>query len=124
MLNTYEAFTGERASNIALQAYGQAKKHGSLFQYIMETAKPVDPRVGVYRNSAELEKRLVEAKRTDAYPLLFVQPGHLTTVNSYNTVSKSASYDNQWGKENDGGVSVNSLKMLGDKLYRFDKSHK
>lgn len=79
----------------------------------METAKPDDSRVAIYRSSVELENRLVEAKRANAFPLLFVQPGHLTTVNSYDTVIKRAAYDNQWGKKNDVGVSVSSLKVLG-----------
>ncbi len=121
VLDTYEAFTGQSASKISLQSYDAARLPGSLYQLLTATEDVRDKRALVYRNPGELEEQLLQAKQRDAYPLLFQQPGHLTTVNYYDSTRRRAGYDNQWGKANDakGGLSPESLNKFGDMIVVF-----
>ncbi len=118
ILDLYAEMSGRKTDTTLLIHYEMAAKeqnsglHG-IYERFMESERPLDKRQQLYRNGDELEVLLRKAK----FPVLFAEPGHITTINSFERTSRKSDYDNQWGQKHDmigaNGLTPDELVKKG-----------
>lgn len=120
VLDVYAEMSGREADTMLLIHYEMADKerHSGLqgiYERFMKSELPVDKRQQLYRNGDELELLLKKAK----FPVFFVEPSHITTINSFERTTRKSDYDNQWGQEHDM-IGANGLTPVELEKKGFD----
>lgn len=100
LLDTYEALTNRSATGIAMRV-------SPPFQTFQ-----TDTRLIEFDSPEELRGQLEKRSARD-FPVILVQPGHVSTIDGFDARTGLADYDNQWGDRNDrvgpSGVDTEAL---------------
>lgn len=84
MIDFYEELSGESGKGLMI---GKTDA-----RYLQD-----DDRISRFKNTDDLHRLLSQNSRSNNFPVIFAQPGHVVTINGYNPRTRLAEYDNQWG---------------------------